>query len=200
MAQTKTRTTRARRSPTNSRRASASSGRTNRATRNRSNAKGRPAQATRTSARSNARSGSTKATRARSNARRAQANGGAQSPSPTVVTRAKSVRDSVTSEAQDAARGVASFAKKAKAPLLAGGAGAAGVAAALAVRTRSRRRRKVLGVSLPKTTDFKVDAKKVTEAIADAAKRADRFGQNMSRVASGVQDVSETANKAAKKS
>jgi hypothetical protein len=58
----------------------------------------------------------------------------------------------------------------------------------------------VLGVSLPKRNGLKVDSQKITEAIADAAKRADRIGQRVSRVANGVQDVSETANAAAKKS
>jgi len=43
------------------------------------------------------------------------------------------------------------------------------------------------------------DAKKISEAVVDVAKRADRFGQGVSRVASSVQGVGETANKVAKK-
>jgi hypothetical protein len=90
--------------------------------------------------------------------------------------------------------------------LLTGGAAVAGLAGAVALSNRSRR--KVLGVSLPKRSDLplpkrdnlKLDPQKVTEAITDAAKRADRIGQRVSRVATGVQNVSETANKAAKKS
>ena len=74
------------------------------------------------------------------------------------------------------------------------------VAGAAVLTTRSRRRRKVLGVPLPKRNGLKVDAQKVTEAITDAAKRTDRIGQRVSRVANGVQDVSETANTAVKKS
>jgi hypothetical protein len=53
---------------------------------------------------------------------------------------------------------------------------------------------------LPKRNNLKLDPQKVTEAITDAAKRADRIGQRVSQVATGVQNVSETANKAAKKS
>ena len=55
------------------------------------------------------------------------------------------------------------------------------------------------GFSLPKRNGFKVDAQRITGAVTDAAKRADQFGQRVSRVASSVQSVSETANKAAKK-
>ena len=75
----------------------------------------------------------------------------------------------------------------------------AGVAGAVVLTARSGSRRKVLGVPLPKRNELKVDAQTVTEAIGDAAKRADRLGQRLSRVASGVQDVSETANAVAKK-
>jgi hypothetical protein len=45
-----------------------------------------------------------------------------------------------------------------------------------------------------------VDVQAMTGAIADAAKRADRIGQRVSRVANGVQTVAETANSTAKKS
>jgi hypothetical protein len=206
MAQTKTSTTRGRTTNSNAR------SRSNQATRNRSNVSSRSSQPTRsrsnasnrssqaTRPRSGASNRSRQATRPRSNARRAQANGRARSVSKSAISRAKSVRDTVTSETQGAARGVASFAKKARGPLLTGGAGVAGVAAAVAVTARSKRRRKVLGITLPRRKDLRVDAQKVTETIAEAARRADRFGQNMSRVASGVQDVSQEANKAAKKS
>ena len=83
--------------------------------------------------------------------------------------------------------------------MLTGGVALAGVAGAVVLTTRSGRRRKVLGVPVPKPNDLKVDAQKLTEAIADTAKRADRLGQRVSRVATGVQDVSETANAVAKK-
>jgi len=95
---------------------------------------------------------------------------------------------------------VSSVAQKAKVPLLAGGAALAGLAGAATVAARSGRRRKVLGVQMPTRNGFKTDARKITSAITDAAKRADQFGQRVSRVASGVQNVSETASDAVKKS
>jgi hypothetical protein len=57
-----------------------------------------------------------------------------------------------------------------------------------------------MGISLPKPNGIKPDAKKVSEAVVDAAQRAERFGQGVSRVASSLRDVGETANKVAKKS
>jgi hypothetical protein len=110
------------------------------------------------------------------------------------------VKDSVASGAQGAASGIKTAASKAKVPLVASGAALAGVtAAAVMVATRSGKRRKVLGVSVPKRNSFKADAKKITAAVNDAAKRADHFGQRVSKVASSVQGVSETANEAVKK-
>jgi hypothetical protein len=102
-------------------------------------------------------------------------------------------------------------------PLIAGGAALAGLAGAavVAVASRSGRRKKVLGVklpkrgggvslpkpnvSLPKRNGFKDDARRVASAVTDAAKRADRFGQRVSKVATSVQSVSETADEAVKK-
>jgi len=52
---------------------------------------------------------------------------------------------------------------------------------------------------MPKTNGIKPDAKKISDAVVDAAARADRFGQGVSRVASSVRDAGETANKVAKK-
>jgi hypothetical protein len=109
----------------------------------------------------------------------------------------------VSSGAQNAVQGVAGFVKKAKAPLIAGGvavAGIAGVTAAAALNNARSRRRKVLGVPMPRGKKLKdLDARKIAGAVTDGAKRADRFGQRVSSVASGVQTVSETADKAAKK-
>ena len=64
----------------------------------------------------------------------------------------------------------------------------------------------MLGVSLPKRSGFKLpksnglklDVKKASSAVTDAAKRADRLGQRVSNVASTVQQVSGTTEKAAK--
>jgi hypothetical protein len=108
----------------------------------------------------------------------------------------------VSSGAQNAAQGVAGFVKKAKTPLIAGGVaivGIAGLAGAAALNNARSRRRKVLGVTMPRGNGLKkVDARKIAGAVTDGAKRADRFGQRVSSVASSVQTVSETADKAAK--
>ena len=122
---------------------------------------------------------------------------------------AGSVKAAVTTGAQEAANGISTVAQKAKVPLLASGAALAGVAGAV-IATRSGKRRSVLGVPMkrsgfsgismmPKRSGFKSDARKITGAVTDAAKRADVFGQRVSRVASSVQNVSETANEAVKK-
>jgi hypothetical protein len=118
------------------------------------------------------------------------------------------VKAAVTTGAQEAANGISTVAQKAKVPLLASGAALAGVAGAV-IAARSGKRRSVLGVpmkrsgfsgiSMPKRSGFKSDARKITGAVTDAAKRADVFGQRVSRVASSVQNVSETANEAVKK-
>jgi hypothetical protein len=150
-----------------------------------------------TRARSNASGSRSNANRSRSTASRGRSASRARSSRK---ANNGSVRQTLTSGAQSAAQGVAGFAKKARTPLLTGGAAVAGVAGAVVLSNRSGHRRKVLGVPLPKRNGLKVDAQKVTEAITDAAKRADRIGQRVSRVAGSVQDVSETANATAKKS
>ena len=155
--------------------------------------------ASRPRASSNSQTRSSKTSQSRSNASRARSANRARS-SPNGSSGAESVKETVTSGTQNAAHGVATFATKAKTPLLTGGAALAGVAGAAVLTARSRRRRKVLGVTLPKRNGLKVDAQKVTEAITDAAKRADRIGQRVSRASNSVQDVSETANTAVKKS
>jgi hypothetical protein len=84
--------------------------------------------------------------------------------------------------------------------LIAGGLAIAGVAGAVALNARSSRR-KVLGVSLPRPTRLKkIDAGKVAATVTDAAKRADQFGQRVSRAANRVQMVSETADRMGKES
>jgi hypothetical protein len=106
----------------------------------------------------------------------------------------------VSSGAQDAAQGVVGFVKKAKTPLIASGvaiAGVAGLAGAAALNNARSRRRKVLGVPMPRGKELKnLDARKIAGTVTDGAKRADRFGQRVSSVASTVQTVSETADKA----
>jgi hypothetical protein len=118
-----------------------------------------------------------------------------------------SVADSVKNGAHDAVNGVAPIIHKAKLPLLAGGAAVAGVAGAV-LASRSGGKRKVLRVSvpkrsklsLPKRNGLRSDARKVSSAVADAAKRADSFGQGVSKIASSVQKVGESAEDAVKKS
>lgn len=106
----------------------------------------------------------------------------------------------VSSGAQSAAQGVAGFVKRARTPLIAGGVAIAGLAGAAALNNARSRRRKVLGVTMPRGKELKnLDARKIAGAVSDGAKRADRFGQRVSSVASSVQTVSETADKAAKK-
>jgi hypothetical protein len=119
----------------------------------------------------------------------------------------KSARETAASRAKDVAGGAADVAQKAKTPLLAGGATLAGLAGAVVYAMRSSGRRKVLGVSvgrrngftLPGRNGLKGDARKVASAVTDAAKRADRIGQRVSSVANTIQQVSETADHAAKK-
>jgi hypothetical protein len=118
-----------------------------------------------------------------------------------------SIADSVKHGAQGAVNGAGSVLQKAKLPLLAGGAAVAGVAGAV-LASKTGGRRKVLGVSmpkrsklsLPKKNGLKPDARKVTSAVTDAAKRADDFGQGVSRIASSVKKVGEAADEAVKKS
>jgi len=109
----------------------------------------------------------------------------------------------VTDSIKHGAGEVGPLVRKAKVPLLASGAALAGVAGAV-VATRSGRRHKVLGIAMPKRVPrpklngMKPDAEKISGAVVDAAKRADRLGQGVSRVASSLRDVGETTNKAAK--
>jgi hypothetical protein len=118
-----------------------------------------------------------------------------------------SITDSVKHGAQSAINGAGPILQKAKLPLLAGGAAVAGVAGAV-LASKTGGRRKVLGVSvpkrsklsLPKKNGFKPDARKVTSAVTDVAKRADDFGQGVSRIASSVKKVGEAADEAVKKS
>ena len=120
-----------------------------------------------------------------------------------------SLSDAVKNGAQGAVSGIAPVAQKAKLPLIAGGAAAAGIVGAV-LANRSERKRKVLGVTVPKrskrhlslpTKDgFKSDARKATRSVTKAAESADRFGKGVSRIASSVQQVGETADDAVKKS
>lgn len=149
-------------------------------------------------------------TKSKSNARRSSSgsrssrssspkSNGSSSSRSKAKARAKSTSPSngVADSVKHGAEGVGPFVRRAKVPLLASGAAIAGVAGAVAA-THSGKRHKVMGVSMPKANGMKPDAKKISEAVVDIAKRADRFGQGVSRVASSVQGVGETANRVAK--
>jgi len=141
---------------------------------------------------------STKASKAKASAAKARGKS-AQSPKSAQSSNGSNgVANGVADSVKRGAKGIPPLASKAKVPLLASGAALAGVAGAVAA-ARSGKRQKVMGVPMPKTNGMKPDAKKIGDAVVDAAKRADRFGQGVSRVANTVRDVGETANKAAKK-
>lgn len=112
--------------------------------------------------------------------------------------KAAAASNGVADSVKRSAKGVPPLVRKAKVPLVASGAAIAGVAGAIAA-THAGKRHKVLGVSMPKADGMKPDAKKVSDAVVDIAKRADRFGKGVSRVANSVQSVGETAKQVAKK-
>lgn len=137
----------------------------------------------------------------RSSSPKSNGSSGSSKASGKAAPASNGVADSVKSGATR----VIPLARKAKVPLLASGAALAGLAGAI-VATRSGRRHKVLGISMPKngismpkTNGMKSDAQKISAAVVDAAKRADRFGQGVSRVASSVRDAGEAANEVTKK-
>lgn len=127
--------------------------------------------------------------------------------------------DAVKDAVKNGAEGAADIVRKAKVPLVASSAAVAGVAGAVVLSRTGGKRRKVLGVSVPKRSKLSLptkkaalpkvhmpngdglrgDARKIAGALTDAAKRADRLGQQVSSVASSVQKVGETASDAAKK-
>jgi hypothetical protein len=202
MAQTKSGTSTKRKSGSSRSRVSGSSraktnGRANGASRTKkTNGRANDTSPTKKTSRTKSSSASSRAKTQASRRSRPQASSNGVGDS--VKGTADSVMDAVTSGAQGAGKEITTVARKAKVPLLASGTALAGVAAAVVV-ARSGKRRKVLGVSMPKRNGFKKDARKVAEAVTDAAKRADHFGQGMSRVANSVQKVSETADEAVKK-
>jgi hypothetical protein len=148
---------------------------------------------------------SKKASTGASSASKAKAKTGKTS-SPASAKNGASAKDGAQNTTNGVANGVAPIVQKAKLPLLAGGAAVAGVAGAV-LASRSGGKRKVLGVpvpkrsklSLPKKNGLKSDARKAAGAVAGAAKRADDFGQGVSRIASSVKQVSESADDAVKK-
>jgi hypothetical protein len=142
----------------------------------------------------------TSAQAARSTRGRSSASANSESTLEGVTGTVSSGAQTVSSGAQNAAQAVSGVVKKAKTPLIAGGAAIAALAGAAALNNVRSRRRKVLGVTMPRGNGLKkFDARKVAGVVTEGAKRADRFGQRVSSVAGSVQMVSETADKAAKK-
>jgi hypothetical protein len=176
----------------------------------------RSRSATATKSRSTGRSSSGRSANRGGRSTASRPSGRAKTPTRTRQARSangqgtfESVTDAVSSGAQSTAQGIAGAAKKAKTPLIAGGAAVAGLAGAVALNARTRHR-KVLGVKMPQGDGVKkamskasalkkVDARDVTGTVSEAAKRADRFGKRVSSVANSVQMVSETVDKGAKK-
>jgi hypothetical protein len=120
------------------------------------------------------------------------------------------VKESVSSGAQS----LAGSAMNAKTALLAGGAAAAGLAATVLVNRQQNSRTKVLGVTVPKpkssisskalrtglpTRGIKRDTRRLAAKVGKAADRAERLGKGVTKVASSVKQVSDTAGEAAKK-
>jgi hypothetical protein len=87
-----------------------------------------------------------------------------------------------------AGRAVATAASRAKGPLIVGGAAAAGIAGAAAARnhggSRSRRRKRFGGIKLP-TRNAKLDL----DTVASTGQRIASFGQQLSDVASALDQV-----------
>lgn len=167
------------------------------------------ASSTTKSTRSGSRNGnSTRANSTRSSGGRKSTQSRSRSTASSNGGPVDSVKETVSSGAQT----VADTAKKAKTGLLAGGAAVAGLAATVAL-SRHQSRPKVLGVTLPKrksisasslrnalpTQGIRRDTQNLAGKVGKAAERADRLGQSVSRVASSVKQVSETAGEAAKK-
>jgi transcription factor SPN1 len=160
--------------------------------------------------------------RSTSKASQARARSGSSSRNgkSTVETVGGSVKETAATGANtvgSAAQSVGQVVKKAKTPLLAGGAALVGLAGAVAARSLERNHRggalsslrdslpgksssNGLNLSLPKRRKgVKGGVRKLTKNVNEAAKQADSIGQRVSNVANVVQRVSETADKAAKK-
>lgn len=150
-----------------------------------------------TKSKSNARRSGSSSRGGRSSSTKSNGSGASRAKAK-ATQKTTSAANGVADSVKHGAEGVGPLVRKAKVPLLASGAALAGVAGAIAA-THSGKRHKVMGVSMPKANGMKPDAKKISEAVVDIARRADQFGQGVSRVASSVQGVGETASQVAKK-
>lgn len=157
---------------------------------------------TKTKSKAKARPSSAGSRRSKSSSSKSNGSSGSRTKAKAAQAKATSASSSngVADSVKNGAKGVAPLARKAKVPLLASGAALVGVAGAIAATHSAGKRHKVLGISVPKANGKTPDAKKISDAVVDIAKRADQIGQGVSRVASSVQGVGETANEVAKKS
>ena len=101
--------------------------------------------------------------------------------------RIEDARKAVASTAQDAGHAVGNAAGKAKVPLIASGAALAGIAGGVAIGARALRPRKVLGVPVPRRSVLKAS----TKNLANAARDAGKFGQQMGELTSEVSKTRE---------
>ena len=86
--------------------------------------------------------------------------------------------------------------RKARVPMIAGGATAAAVAGgALLKRQLAPKRRKVLGVSVPKPKLDSLDLKPIAKQIANAGKRVTTTSEQLSKLSGDVERVGKTAQK-----
>jgi hypothetical protein len=97
-------------------------------------------------------------------------------------------------------------AKRAKTPLLAGGAAVVGLVGALAARALTNGHKSgpmdSVRKALPGKSNkrrLKGSARNISQSVSDVAKQADKIGQRVSTVANAVQRVSESADDAVKK-
>ena len=110
----------------------------------------------------------------------------------------ETVKDTLSSGTREVGRAVETTAKKAKTPLIAGGAAVAGMAGGFALAANSRRtgRRTVLGMPMPKPGTV-ADA---TRNLASSAENVGALGRNVGQLATEVRRMREEAGSAKRRS
>jgi hypothetical protein len=108
------------------------------------------------------------------------------------------VKNALSSGTREVGRAAETTAKKAKTPLIAGGAAVAGMAGGFALAANSRRtgRRTLLGVSMPKPGSV-VEA---TRNLASGAENVGTLGRNVGQLATEVRRMREEAGSAKRRS
>jgi hypothetical protein len=110
----------------------------------------------------------------------------------------ETVKDTVSSGTREVGRAVEATAKKAKTPLIAGGAAVAGLAGGFALAANSRRTgpRTVLGVPMPKSRSVL----ETTRNLASGAENVGELGRNVGQLATEVRRMREEAGSAKRRS